>query len=58
MISSICASCDGHRLLIRNDGRIVRMLSIEDLGSNQPITQDEREIIVLLPSGKMVATES
>ena len=57
-ITSICASRDGHRLLIGNSGGTVRMLSVEDLGSNQPITQDERVFIALSPSGKMVATRS
>ena len=34
------------------------MLSLEDLGSNQPVTQDKRRIIALSPSEKMVATAS
>jgi len=57
-ISSICPSRDGHRLLIGDDDGTVRMLSLEDLGSNEPIAQDQRRIVAFSPSGKMVATES
>jgi len=58
LISSICPLRDGHRLLIGNDDGTVRMLSLEDLGSNEPVTQDKGEIIALSPSEKMVATGS
>ena len=34
------------------------MLSLEDLGSNEPIAQDQRLIVAFSPSGKMVATRS
>ena len=57
-ISSICPSRDGHRLLIGKEDGTVRMLSLEDLGSNQPVTQDKGEIIALSPSGKVVDTRS
>jgi len=58
-IRSICPSRDGHRLLIGSGDGVVRMLSLEDLGSHQPVTQDqERHIIALSPSGKIVATGS
>jgi len=58
MITSICPLRDGHRLLIGKEDGTVRMLSLEDLGSNQPVTQDKGEIIALSPSEKMVATRS
>jgi len=57
-ISSICPSRDGHRLLIGNHRGTVRMLSLEVLGSNQPVTQDKGEIITLSPSGKVMVTRS
>jgi len=43
---------------VGNDGGNVRMLSLEDFESNQPVTQDKGQIIALSPSGKMVATGS
>jgi len=55
-ISSICPSRDGHRLLIGSYDGIVKMWNLEDLGSNQPVTQDdtvERRIIKLSPSGNI-----
>ena len=58
VITSICPSRDGHRLLIGNYRGTVTMLSLEDLGSNQPVTQDKGGIIALSPSEKMVATGS
>ena len=57
-ISSIFPSRDGHRLLIGNHDGTVRMLSLEDSGSNEPITQDKGRIVAFSPSGKMVATVS
>ena len=57
LITSICTSHDDHRLFIGSSNGAVRMLSIEDLGSNQSITQDERVFIALLLSEKMVAIE-
>ena len=57
-ISSICPSRDGHRLLIGGAVGTVRMLSLEDLGRNQPVTQDKGLVIAFSPSGKMVATGS
>jgi len=56
MTGSICPSRDGHRLLMGNGGT-VRMLSLEDLESYQPVTQD-KEFIALSPSGKILATGS
>jgi len=53
-ITSICPLCNGHRLLIRKNDRAMSMLSLEDLGSNQPVTQDEQPAIALLSSRKMV----
>ena len=57
-ISSICPSRDGHRLLIGHGGGTVRMLSLENLGSNKPVAQDKGPIIALSPPEKMVATRS
>jgi len=56
-MSSICPSRDGRRLLI-GIGEAVKMLSLEDLGSHQPVTQDQKRHIGLSPSGKIVATGS
>jgi len=61
LISSICPSRDGHRLFIGSTDGTVRMLNLEDLADNQPITQDDTDkprIIAFSPSGKMVATKS
>ena len=59
--SSIYLSRDGHRLLIGSHDGTVRMWNLEDLGSNQPVTQDDtdkRQIIGFSPSGNMVALKS
>jgi len=65
-ISSICPSCDGHRLLAGYDDGSVRMwnLDLENLAIIQANTTDTRNgtnvrrVITISPSGKMVATES
>ena len=60
-ITSICPSRDGHRLLVGSGDGSVRMLDLEDLRSNEPITQDDTDgqrIIALSPSGKTVAIGS
>jgi len=57
--TSICLSRDGHRLLIGSYDGTVKMWNLEDLGGNQPVTEDNtdrRRIIGLSPSGNMVAT--
>jgi len=57
--SSICPSRNGHRLLIGSMDGNVRMWNLEDLGSNQPVTQDDADqqrIIGFSPSGNMAAT--
>jgi len=61
LISSICPSRDGHRLLVGSWDGTVRMWNMEDFGSSQPVIQDVTdtpEIIGFSPSGKMVATRS
>ena len=58
LISSICPSHDGHRLLIGSWGGTVRMLSLEDFGRNQPVTQRKGRIMASPRSGKMVAIVS
>ena len=63
-ISSICPSCDGHRFLVGYGDGSVRMwnLDLESLAINQADTtdtrynSDERQVIRISPSGKMVAT--
>ena len=60
-ITSICPSRNGHRLLIGSEDGTVRMLNLEDLGSSQPVTQDDMhvpQIKAFSPSGNMVATIS
>ena len=59
MVGNICPSRDGHKLLI-GSGRAVRMLNLEDLGSHQPVIQDQKQryIIALSPSEKIMATGS
>jgi len=60
-LTKICASCDGHRLLVGSFDRTVRMRNLEDLGSNHLVTQDITdvpEIIGFSSSGKIVATKS
>jgi len=60
-ITSICPSRDGRRLLIGSMDRTVKMLNLDDLGSSQPVTQDDMRvprIIKFSPSGNMVATKS
>ena len=59
LIRSICPSRDGHRVLMGSFDGTVRMLNLEDLGRNQPVTQDDadrRHIIGFSPCGDMVAT--
>ena len=60
-ITSICPSCDGHRLSVGSRDGTVRMRDLEDLRSNQPVTQDVTDvplIIAFSPSGDMMATRS
>ena len=59
--SSICPSGNGHRLLMGSEDGTVRMWNLEDLGSNQPVIQDDMDIpyiIAFSSSGKIVATIS
>ena len=59
--ASICPLRDGHRLLIGSQNGTVSLWNLEDLGSNQPVTQDNtdrQQIIGFLPSGNMVALKS
>jgi len=63
-VNSIYPSCDGHRLLVGYEDGSVRMwnLDLESLAINQADTtdtrynSDERQVIRISPSGKMVAT--
>ena len=58
-ITSICASRNGHRLLMGSRDGTVRMWNLEDLGSNQPVTQDDADVpydIAFSPSGNMMTT--
>jgi len=60
-ITSICPSRDGHRLSVGSRDGTVRMRDLEDLRSNQPVTQDITDvplIIAFSPSGTMAATRS
>ena len=63
-ISNICPSRNGHRLLMGSEDGTVRMWNLEDLGNNQPVTQNDMDvpyiiaIVAFSPSGKIAATKS
>ena len=60
VITSICPSHDGHRLLVGSRGGTVILRNMENLVTNKPVAQDTDlpAMIAFSPSGKIVATKS